>query len=64
MVQIAPSAHWGGLKPALNQTLGREILNAATALSNRAAEALRRIAGKSEINKRRVKKFGVSLEDA
>lgn len=33
-------------------------------IANRATEALRRIAGESEINKRRVKKFGVSLEDA
>ena len=33
-------------------------------IANRATEALRRIAGESEINRRRVKKFGVSLEDA
>lgn len=33
-------------------------------VANRAIEALRRIAGESEINKRRVKKFGVNLEDA
>ena len=32
-------------------------------IANRATEALRRIASESEINKRRVKKFGVSLED-
>lgn len=30
----------------------------------RATEALQRIAAESEINKRRVKKFGVSIEDA
>jgi len=33
-------------------------------IASRATEALRRIAAESEINKRRVKKFGVSLEDA
>jgi hypothetical protein len=33
-------------------------------IANRATEALRRIASESEINKRRVKKFGVSLDDA
>ena len=33
-------------------------------IANRATEALRRIASESEINKRRVKKFGVNLEDA
>jgi hypothetical protein len=33
-------------------------------IANRAIEALRRIAAESEINKRRVKKFGVNLEDA
>ena len=33
-------------------------------IASRATEALRRIASESEINKRRVKKFGVSLEDA
>jgi hypothetical protein len=32
-------------------------------IASRATEALRRIAGESEVNKRRVKKFGVSLED-
>ncbi|CAH7392756.1 conserved hypothetical protein [Vibrio chagasii] len=32
-------------------------------IANRATEALRRIASESEINKRRVKKFGVNLED-
>jgi len=32
-------------------------------IANRATEALRRIASESEINKRRVKKFGVSIED-
>lgn len=33
-------------------------------IASRATEALRRIAAESEINKRRVKKFGVNLEDA
>lgn len=33
-------------------------------IANRATEALRRIASESEINKRRVKKFGVNVEDA
>lgn len=33
-------------------------------IASRATEALRRIAAESEINKRRVKKFGVKLEDA
>jgi hypothetical protein len=33
-------------------------------ISNRATEALRRIAAESEINKMRVKKFGVSTENA
>jgi hypothetical protein len=33
-------------------------------IARRATEALRRIASESEINKRRVKKFGVNLEDA
>lgn len=33
-------------------------------IANRATEALQRIASESEINKRRVKKFGVNLEDA
>lgn len=33
-------------------------------ISNRATQALRLIAAESEINKRRVKKFGVDLEDA
>jgi hypothetical protein len=32
-------------------------------IAHRATEALRRIAGESEINKRRVKKFGVSFEN-
>jgi len=33
-------------------------------IANRATEALQRIASESEINKRRVKKFGVNIEDA
>ena len=33
-------------------------------ISNRATEALRKIASESEINKRRVKKFGVDIDDA
>ena len=33
-------------------------------IAKRATEALRRIASESEINKRRVKKFGVNLDDA
>lgn len=33
-------------------------------IAYRATEALRRIAGESEINKRRAKKFGVNIEDA
>lgn len=33
-------------------------------IASRATEALRRIASESEINRRRVKKFGVNLEDA
>jgi hypothetical protein len=33
-------------------------------IANRATEALKRIASESEINKRRVMKFGVNLEDA
>ena len=33
-------------------------------IANRATEALRRIASESEINKRRVKKFGVNLDNA
>lgn len=33
-------------------------------IANRATEALRRIGAESEINKRRVKKFGVSIENA
>jgi len=33
-------------------------------IAKRATEALRRIASESEINKRRVKMYGISLEDA
>ena len=33
-------------------------------IANRATEALRKIASESEINKRRVKKFGVDIDDA
>lgn len=34
-----------------------------TQIANRATDALKRIAAESEINRRRVKKFGVSIED-
>lgn len=42
----------------------RNASNQQKEIMSKATEALRRIATESEINKRRVKKFGISLEDA